>query len=258
MSSTKKLPVALAVYSVRDDASKDFYGTMVKVKEMGYDGVELAGMYDLSPSEIRSALDKAGIKAISAHVPIEALISDTEKTINDYVTIGCEYIAIPYLGEDMRHNSPNFDNVIKEIARIGKACADKGVALLYHNHEFEFEKMADGTYMLDYLFENVPKEYLQAEHDTCWISFSGLDPAEYVRKYTGRCPVVHLKDYTGSTREDIEFQPVGYGKQNMPEILQSALDCGAKWVIVEQDSSVARPPIEAVKISRDYLASQGW
>lgn len=255
--SKAKLPVALAVYSVRDAAEKDFEGTIAKVKEMGYEGVEMAGLYGLEPSFIRSVLDKVGIKAVSAHVPIDSLINDTEKTINDYVTIGCEYIAIPWVPEEMRNGS-GLDKMLKELERIGQACADKGVKLLYHNHEFEFEKVADGSYMLDYMFANVPASLLEMEPDTCWVKFAGLDPGDYVRKYTGRCPIVHLKDYNGSTREDIDFQPVGSGTQNMPEILQAALDAGAKWVIVEQDQSLARPAMEAVAISREYLAGLGW
>ncbi|MCL2527146.1 MAG: sugar phosphate isomerase/epimerase [Defluviitaleaceae bacterium] len=255
---SKKLPVALAVYTVRDAAEKDFEGTMAKVKEMGYEGVELAGTYGLEPSFIRSVLDKVGLKAVSAHVPIDPLISDTEKTIDDYVTMGCEHMAIPWIPEEMRQNAPGFGDFLKEVERIGSACAAKGVKLLYHNHEFEFEKMPDGTYMLDYMFANVPASALAMEPDVCWVKFAGLNPAEYVRKYTGRCPIVHLKDFTGTTREDLEFQPVGSGKQNMPEILQAALDCGAKWVIVEQDQSTGRTPLEAAKISRDYLASLGW
>ena len=256
--NTKKLPVALQVYSVREAAEKDFAGTMAKVKAMGYDGVELAGLYDMSPAEMRSALDKAGLRAVSAHVTVGAMMSATEKTIDDYIAIGCDYVAISYLPEDMRHDSPNFDNILKEFARIGQACVDKGIKLLYHNHEFEFEKTADGSYMLDYMFAKVPASLLEAEPDTAWIKFSGLDPAEYIRKYTGRCPIVHLKDFTGDTRENMEFHPVGSGKQDVPAILQASLDCGAKWVVVEQDHSLTRPQIEAAKISREYLTSLGW
>ena len=48
----KTLPVAVQVYSVRDDAERDFKGTMQKIKDMGYDGVELAGLYGMKPAEV--------------------------------------------------------------------------------------------------------------------------------------------------------------------------------------------------------------
>ena len=68
-----KLPIAVQVYSVRDDAAADFKGTLQKLKDMGYDGVELAGLYGMTAAEVRAALDEVGIPAISAHVPYAEL-----------------------------------------------------------------------------------------------------------------------------------------------------------------------------------------
>ena len=78
-----KLPVAVQVYSVREDAEKDFKGTIQKIKDIGYDAVELAGLYGMSAQEVRKVLDEVGIRALSAHVPYVELIGDTEKTIDD-------------------------------------------------------------------------------------------------------------------------------------------------------------------------------
>ena len=81
----KTLPVALQVFSVRDDAEKDFKGTMQRIKEMGYDGVELAGLYGHTAEQIRKMLDEVGIRAISAHIPYMDLIADTEGIIDQYM-----------------------------------------------------------------------------------------------------------------------------------------------------------------------------
>lgn len=140
-----KLPVAVQVYSVREDAEKDFKGTIQKIKDIGYDAVELAGLYGMSAQEVRKVLDEVGIRALSAHVPYVELIGDTEKTIDDYITIGCEYIAVPYLTEEYRPGTPEYPHVIEEIERIGRACKQKGVTLLYHNHDFEFAKCRTGS-----------------------------------------------------------------------------------------------------------------
>ncbi|MGI6577906.1 MAG: sugar phosphate isomerase/epimerase family protein [Eubacteriales bacterium] len=272
-----KLPVALQVYSVRDEAERDFRGTMKKVKEIGYDGVELAGLYGLTPSEIKSVLNELDLIPVSAHVPYDELVDDTEKVIRDYKEIGCEYIAVPYMTEDTRPNTPKFPEVIEQITRIGRLCKDNGITLLYHNHDFEFVKMPDGSYGLDYLYDHVPADLLQTELDTCWVKVAGEDPVAYIEKYSGRSPVVHLKDFyiegnptklyeligieSEEKQEDsgyFEFRPVGHGMQDMPSILEAALKAGAKWVVVEQDESVGRPRLEAVEMSRKYLQSLGW
>ncbi len=260
-----KLPVALQMYSVRDFAEKDLVGTLKKVKEFDYDGVELAGFYGKTAGEIRAALDEVGLRAICAHVPYAELTRDAKGTIADYKAVGCEWIAIPYLDEATRPGSAAFSQVLEEFNRIAKECQAQGIKLLYHNHDFEFVKMPDGSYGLDYLYAKVSGDLLETEIDTCWVKVAGEDPAAYVRKYTGRAPVVHLKDFVmdnkpgyGVARENFEFRPVGHGSQDMPGILQAALDAGAKWVVVEQDLSVGRATLEAAKMSREYLKTQGF
>ena len=62
----KTLPVAVQVYSVRDDAERDFKGTMQKIKDMGYDGVELAGLYGMKPAEVKAILEEVGLVPLSA------------------------------------------------------------------------------------------------------------------------------------------------------------------------------------------------
>ena len=248
----KKLPVALQVYSIRDDAEKDFKGTMKQVKGMGYDGVELAGLYGYSPEEVRDCLKEIGLPAISAHVPYQELAIDMGSVIDQYVELGCEYIAVPYLTEEYRPGNEKFEEFVENIEKIGGFCKSRNIVLLYHNHDFEFIKMQDGRYGLDYLYDMVSSHKLQTEIDTCWIKVSGINPADYIRKYAGRCPVVHLKDYVGEKSDNMyklvgiedrelkmadtfKFRPLGYGIQNFIEILNAALESGAKWVVVEQD-----------------------
>ena len=112
----KTLPVAVQVYSVRDDAEKDFRGTMQKIKALGYEGVELAGLYGLEPAEIKAAIADAGLVALSAHVPFQELVADMDGTIAKYVEIGVQYIAIPYLMEEDRPGTPKFEDNVKPVS----------------------------------------------------------------------------------------------------------------------------------------------
>ena len=272
----KTLPVAVQVYSVRDDAEKDFAGTMKKIKEIGYDGVELAGLYGKEPAEIKAAIEAAGLEAVSAHVPFQELVADMEGTIQKYVEIGVKYIAIPYLMEEDRPGTPKFEGNVKLFEEIGKACKAHGIQTLYHNHDFEFIKMPDGRYALDYIYDTIPADILQTEIDTCWVNVAGENPAAYIRKYANRAPVVHLKDFykggkpanmyqlIGTDVEEqeshgfFEFRPVGSGMQDFPPILEASVEAGANWVVVEQDQSNGRTPMEAITMSREYLKSLGW
>lgn len=269
------MKVGLQVYSVRDFAEKDLKGTLKKIKEMGYDGVEFGGLYELSYAEVGAMLREVGIKAISAHVPYALLVNDTDAAIEGYKSLGCEYIAVPYMNDDDRPGRPGFGKVIENIRMIGFACKKHGVQLLYHNHDFEFVRVEDGEYGLDYLYSHVDADILKTELDTCWVKVAGENPAAYIGKYSGRCPLVHLKDFVGSKSENMyeligiegkkaevtkkfAFRPVGYGIQDFKAITKAASDGGASWIIVEQDSSDDCPSLEAAEMSRKYLRTIGY
>ncbi len=191
-----KFPIALQLYSVRWDMEKDFEGTLKKVKAMGYDGVEFAGLFGYSAQQIKAMCEAIGLVPISAHVPFADMVSDPS-LLDEYAEIGCKYVVIPYLTEEYRPGNEKFAEVISGAAMLGEKAKTLGMTLAYHNHDFEFVKLGD-EYALDVLYKEVPASLLQAELDTCWVRVGGEDPAAYVRKYAGRLDMLHLKDYTGS------------------------------------------------------------
>ena len=253
---SKTLPIAVQVYSVREEAERDFAGTMKKLGEMGYDGVELAGLYGKSAEEIRDSIKAAGLTAISAHVSYDELAGDLEKTLQDYETIGCRYIVIPWLGEDRRFGAALYEETIKGIPVISEGCKKHGMTLLYHNHDFEFAKTLDGTYALDQLYAEVPADVLGAEPDTCWIKVGGPDPSEWLKKYSGRCPLVHVKDFRRKA-DGVDLLALGEGEQDFPTLVKTAKECGAQWLVIEQDDHPYGTPMGDMKKSLDYLRELG-
>ena len=274
------LPVAVQLYSVRDDFGADMRGTLEQVKAMGYDGVEFAGLYGKPVAELRAMLDEIGLVAVSAHVPIDEMLGDVDRVLDDYAALGCRYIAMPWLADERRPGNPRYEETLEQIAMLGKAAHARGMQLLYHNHDFEFVKVGE-EYALDIMYANIPAEYLQTQLDTCWVKVAGEDPAAYVRKYSGRAPLVHLKDFfkkgtekpanmyglIGTDAEEVttddsaefELRPLGYGVQDVPALLEASLEAGAEWVIVEQDSPAkGQTPMQSVRISRETLRRLGW
>jgi sugar phosphate isomerase/epimerase len=276
----KKAYIGYQIYSAREEAEKDLLGVLKELAAMGYDGVEFAGFYGYTADQINAMLRETGLKAISSHAGIPATTQEMFASIAFHKAIGCEYIAIPYLDEAHRPGSAGFGITIRNIYRFGYLCKQAGIQLLYHNHDFEYIQLS-GEYGLDFLYDAVDPEILKTELDCCWVKFSGNDPAAYIRKYAGRAPVVHLKDYVGqqdgkqpyalintdgSGKDDgagaekttFEFRPVGYGCQNVPSLIEAGLESGAKWFIVEQDQWYNRHPLEAAKMSREYIKSIGY
>lgn len=270
----KKLPVALQVYSVRDDAKADLEGTLKKISELGYDGVEFAGLYDHSPAEVKELCAKYNLVPISAHVPFVDMLKNPIGVLEQYAEIGCKYVAVPYLVPEHRPGTDNFEYVVAFIEILGKAAKKLGIQLLYHNHDFEFIKI-DGKYALEILYDTIPADLLKTELDLCWVNVGGENPAEYLRKYAGRAPVVHFKDFWGEKDENMyeligiaskapqrpsgfEFRPVGSGLQDVPSMIEATHEVGAEWIVVEQDKpSMGLTPIECAEKSIKYLRSLG-
>lgn len=248
----KKIGIAAQVYSVRDAAEKDFVGTMAALKACGYEGVELAGLYSHSPEEIRDCLKEKGLVPVSAHVGLDLFLEDMEGTLDAYQTIGCRYIGIPWLGKERHYGGERFAETCVYLKKLSAACAERGIVLMYHNHDFEFEKTADGVYLLDAFFGAFDGAEMQTEQDTCWVKAGGADPVEYLKKYKGRCPVVHMKDFR-RTGEKVELAALGQGEQDVAAIARAAVESGAEWLVVEQDEHPCGDPIENMRISCQCL-----
>ena len=272
------LPVAVQLFSVRDSVEADMAGALRQIKEMGYDGVEFAGLFGNSPEYVRGLCEGLGLVPISAHIPIDEMLSDPDKVFEAYKTIGCKYAVVPYVTEERRPGAEKFEQTLREIRMLGEIANRHGLTLLYHNHDFEFKKIND-EYGIDVLYKEIPAEYLKTELDTCWVNVGGEEPSGFIRKYSGRVPVVHLKDFYISGKlpkhlyvliglnEDekndepstFEFRPAGHGMQNVPAILDASVESGAEWVVVEQDEpSMNLSRMESIKTSREYLRSIGW
>lgn len=270
----KRENIALQVYSVRGDLEKDFYGTLRSVKEMGYAGVEFAGLYGHDPLEVKAFCEEIGLVPLSAHVAYQEFMDDVDGTVACYAALGVPYVAIPWLGEELRPGRPGYADFLKGVTEISTKLKEKGITLGYHNHDFEFEKV-DGEYILDIMYADMGPELLQTQLDTCWVNVGGEDPAAYITKYAGRIPTVHLKDFLGSKSENMYgligvegcetkadgtkfmLTPVGKGCQDFPAIVAAADAGGAQWYIVEQDEpSMGLSPLECAKASIDYLVNQ--
>ena len=273
----KKFKVGLQLYSIRDAMEKDMDDALGKVKAMGYDYVEFAGYFGKSAEEVKALLDKHGLECVSVHQAPSLFWEEGQPAIDFLKTIGAKYCAIPWYTVDEYKN--NWDETMRKFTELGKTMKENGIQLMYHNHDFEFQKI-DGETIIDRMYATIPNDLLKPQFDTCWIHYAGYDPSEYLRKYTGKIEVVHLKDFVceklgggpvyglidesgaeqkPKSREEsgFKFMPVGYGIQDWKSILATAEDAGAEIVIVEQDQSPDRDPLEAAKMSRDYLKTLG-
>lgn len=247
-----KTPIALQMYTVRDLAAQDYVGTLRRVAEIGYAGVELAG-FPIPVSELKLAVDDLGLKVPSMHVGYGALINETASQIDIGLEIGVQYLTCSGIFNTLRDTSDGFREAAESLSRVGEECIKQGLGVCYHNHAFEFVKF-DGKAAYDLLFETDPSTLLEAEIDTYWVQHAGEDPSALIRAYAGRCPLVHIKDMADDA--DQSFAEIGAGVMDFDGIFAACEVAGVLWYIVEQDSCKG-DPLESIWTSFENLKRMG-
>ncbi|WP_206832237.1 sugar phosphate isomerase/epimerase family protein [Alicyclobacillus fructus] len=236
--------IALQMYTLRKPLEDDFDGTLRRVAEIGFRLIELHHYGPYTAPELRRRLDELGLRAISAHVPLDRLESEIEKVVDEAKALGLEYVVCPWLPVERRGDYPALADVL---SRASERVRSEGLGFSYHNHDFEFTAYEDQT-ALDWLLQRVADAGL--ELDVYWAHHAGFDPVEIIRRYRGRLDLLHAKDATPGG----DFAAVGTGVLRWSEILPAAADAGVRYVIVEQDVCPG-DPFEAIATSLQFLQS---
>jgi sugar phosphate isomerase/epimerase len=247
------IPVALQLYTVRDEMAKDFKGTVRKVAQLGYAGVEFAGTGGLSATEMSDLLAETRLKPAGSHIGLDKFEKQLDQEIAYNKAIGNAFVGVPALPNDLR-NPAGFHKVAAALNKIGATLKQAGLTLYYHNHAFEFDT-TQGARGMDILFQETDPALVAFECDVYWVHYAGEDAAALIRQHAGRYPIIHLKDMTG-TGESRTWAEVGEGSIDFQPIFSASEAQGAQWYIVEQDRC-ARPSLESAGISLKNLRKWG-
>jgi len=242
-------PISIQLYSLREQAKDDFTGVLKKVADMGYVGVEPAGLHGMSPAEVKKVLDDLGLVASSTHGPFPNKdnvneIVDTAKTLG-YTR------HISGMGPDNFKDLETTLASAKKFQEAAELLKGTGITFGAHNHWWEFDKLFDGKTPHRVLMENAPDLFAQV--DTYWVAVGGQDAAETVKKLGARAPLLHIKD--GPMDRQKAMTAIGAGKMDWKAVIGAAADT-TEWLIVELDRCDT-DMVEAVAASYTYLVSEG-
>ncbi|HEY7347174.1 MAG TPA: sugar phosphate isomerase/epimerase [Ktedonobacterales bacterium] len=239
-------PIALQLYTVRDETARDFAGTLRQVAQLGYRAVEFAGYGGLAADQMAELLTEHGLRAASTHIGLAALESNLGRELDYCQTINCSALVLPWLPPEQR-GADDLRALAERLNEIGRRCHERGIAFGYHNHDFEFAQ-SEGAMLLDALLENTDPLVVALELDVYWAAYAGVDPAAYLRKRAGRALLIHVKDMAA----DRSFTEVGDGTLDMVGICRAAHEQGARWYIVENDQPRI-PSLESARRSLEKL-----
>jgi sugar phosphate isomerase/epimerase len=276
------LPIGVQLYTLNEELQKDFQGTLQKVAAIGYREVELAGLpAELTIAELGQAFKDAGLRCRSAHYNLPMLLPDLDRQIEHAQQLGLEYMicAAPWVADNSRlqpavageHPYAPFLKLLlsftlddwkwnaEQFNKVGAAVKKAGMQFGYHNHSFEF-KQFDGKIAFDELLRMTDPNLVVIEMDCGWTVSAGYDPVTYFKKYPGRFPLLHVKDVKKGAKTNQGFEidgtEIGQGSIDWRKVFEAGRKTGGvKGYYVEQEPPFARPVLEELKISYDYLHS---
>jgi sugar phosphate isomerase/epimerase len=251
------MKIAAQLYTVRDftQTAEGIEESLKKVKEIGYDAVQVSGFGPIDPEKLKELLDEIGLEVCATHIGFDRLKNDLDSVIKEHKLWGCKHVGLGIMPEEYRDSAEGIRKFIKEITPIARKIKNNGLQFIYHNHNVEFAKYGDKTGM-DILFEESDPEVFDFEIDTYWIQAGGADPAEWIRKVNNRMNVVHFKDMTVDGWDPLMAE-VGEGNLNWERIIAACKENEVEWACVEQDICPG-DPFDSLEISLNNLKKMGF
>lgn len=250
-----RIPLGVQLYTVRKQAEADLPSVLARIRQIGYEEVELYwDVYTHPAAELRQMIADAGLRAPSGHFDYNGLASKL-----DYAhELGLEYVICPMLADNMRSTADDFKRAASQFNEWGESVESRGMHFGFHNHNYEFHPIANTT-GFDILMNNTDPKLVTLEMDCYWITQAGRDPIQMLKRYRNRVRMLHLKDRKPGFPVSQElnssaehFTEVGNGTINWKAILAAAEAQGIEHYFVEQDFS-DKSPIESIRISYNYL-----
>jgi sugar phosphate isomerase/epimerase len=248
-AARKKLPIALQLYSVRQDCGKDFDAALERVAKMGFEGVEFAGYHNYGgkAKELRKRLDDLGLKVAATHIPTGSFRGENlQKTIEFHQVLGCKFLIVPGDGDFTNPDKCKaladlFNETAAKLKPLNMYCG-------YHNHTGEFKKFGETTFW-DFFATNTSKDVV-LQQDCGWTAAAKLDPVAMMKKYPGRMKSTHFKP-TVVGNEPGKKAFIGQDSVDWKAVIAACIEFGGtEWITLEQEAYPdGKSPMEATEIS---------
>lgn len=222
-------PLGIQLYTLRGRMAEGVEATLDLVARIGYREVEFAGYFQRTPAQIRSSLTASGLSAPSAHVSLEAV--EQEATLAAAAEIGHQWLVVPSLPSNVRQTLNDWARLGERFTRIARTARSWGLRIAYHNHDTELRPF-DGEVPLEVFLAASDPALVHLQADLFWLAQGGVDPVDFLNRWPGRVPMVHVKD-RGPNGEMVD---IGTGTLDWRAVLRAAPAAGIRHWFVEHDN----------------------
>lgn len=245
------------LYTVRSylQTEADIRRSLERIAKIGYTSIQVSAMGSIAPETLRSVCEELGLTIALTHVSADRLLNDTAALIREHDILGCKYIGLGGLAEKYR-TAEWYEYFAPDFRKAAAELADAGKLFMYHNHNFEWQKIG-GKRLIERLVEDFSPQEMGITLDTYWVQAAGADVVEWIGKLADRIHCVHLKDMDVRGMEQV-MAPVMAGNMNFPAILDAIERAGTtEYLLVEQDTCEGSP-FDCLDTSYRNLAALGY
>lgn len=190
-----------------------------------------------SVDALEAGLAETGLTMPSCHVGLEMCESDPDGVKAIAGRFGIETIVVPFIMPDDRPtDTDGWTGYGARLQAVAEVLAQSGLALGYHNHDFEYQPLADGTLPMDLILGAAPS--VMFEYDVAWAVRAGADPMAPIGKYGNRISIAHLKDIApeGEALDEDGWADVGHGTMDWPALFTALKQAGTQYFVTEHDN----------------------
>ncbi len=250
-----RIPLALQLYSVREDCAKDLRSTIETVAKMGYEGVEFAGYYNHSAQDIKKLLDDNGLVCAGTHTGINTIQGDQlRRSIEFNQTFGNSFLIVPGVGAEYKGSKANLERFAFELSSAAAIAQEYGAFIGYHNHDWEFGPQQDigGRIPMRFLFQNTPQN-VTLQLDTGNALHGGLSAEPLIEEFPGRSKTIHLKEYSASNPNAL----IGEGDVNWQNVFAKCESVGGTQFYIIEVEVYPEAPLECARKSLEAVKAMG-
>ncbi len=249
-------------YTAEDASEEKVYNALRRMKEIGYDEVQLAAFGKISMEKWSEFVKEIGLEVIGTHYDEDEVFNDTDEAMRKHTEyFDTKTMGLVSLPVKAVLDKQELFKYIDKTNKLAEKLRPHGFKLTMHNHHWDFFKPDGKKSALDYYLENTDPEVVFSCFDTYWAQYAGVNPTEFIKNHPGRIDILHMKDMMLGYEEREVFHStcfapqiteIGNGNFNWHEIVKASVESGVNYYCVEQDVCPG-DPLDSLKISADYI-----
>ena len=255
--------------------------TLQRIKAAGYDGLEL-NRFMIHPSSLmvrmmtraagmptgnggrldwHSLLRESGLCVVSLHADLGSLEREADTVAEEAKSFGTNTVVITGMYRFDYGDEARVRQLAKRLNRAGEALKERGIELLYHNHNVELLPVRPGVRAYEILLAETDPDAVNFEFDSYWFTDGGADAKLWMHRLGSRMKLWHVTD-RGSRRTGPAMTPIlkcdsmelGTGSMDLDGLKEIAVENGIRAVVLESHKNwVDKDPVKSLEVSAQWL-----